>query len=53
MNIHNPEKSFFAQINKMLRDFIWDGKCSRISFSQLTKKLEDGGLKLFDLERKI
>ena len=38
----------------MLRDFIWEGyvTTTRVNFEQLTKKLEDDGLQLFDIALK-
>ena len=52
MIIHSPDHEFFVRINKMLRDFMWDQKSSRISLKQLIRKIEDGGLQLFNLEIK-
>ena len=52
MLVHSPGHEFFVRIHKMLREFIEDKKKARISFKQLTRKLEGDGLQLFNIEIK-
>ena len=47
--IANPKKDWFDKVKKKIVDFIWDGKRSKIKYSQLMNKLEKGGLNLQDM----
>ena len=46
-----PDK-YVSIINKMITDFIWDGKKPKIKLKQLQSSRDSGGLKLVDLEKK-
>ena len=39
-----------TQITKILQDIIWDGKKPSISMERLSKPVEEGGIKLLDIQ---
>lgn len=42
----NPPESFISTIEKLFKDFIWDGKRNKIKLHQLYQDYRKGGLKL-------
>lgn len=46
----SPSDRLLIQIKKTIRNFIWNDKPSRISYSRLTASYENGGLQLRDLD---
>ena len=52
MSLPTPKDEFFAQYKRLIIDFIWNGKPSRIRYSKLIQNLPQGGLKLVDLAAK-
>ena len=47
-----PER-IYDEVKKLTRDFLWDGKTSKIAYSTLIQTVEMGGLKLVDFETKV
>ena len=43
----------FTEVKKLILDFIWEGKPAKIAYSTLIQGIEQGGLKLVDLETKV
>ena len=50
--IHVPN-IVFKEVKKHITDFIWDSKPSKIAYNVLIQGIQDGGLKLVDLETKV
>jgi exonuclease III len=50
--IHMPAK-YIDMYNKVIMDFIWDNKPAKVKYKTMINKIEEGGLKLQDLECKI
>ena len=46
----NPPTQTFKRIEKLMYDFIWDGKPENIKRDVLTLGYESGGLKMIDLD---
>ncbi|MCG7875526.1 MAG: reverse transcriptase domain-containing protein [Candidatus Thiodiazotropha endolucinida] len=46
----NPSKESINRIDKIMYNFIWDGKPEKIKRDILTKDFEKGGLKMIDLQ---
>lgn len=42
----------YAELKKIIMDFIWDGKRPKIAYKKLILNYKDGGLKLHDLKTK-
>lgn len=53
MNVLDAPERVIREIDKVISDFIWDGKGVRIAKEILENDYKDGGLKLVNLERKI
>uniref|UniRef100_A0A4W5LRK9 Reverse transcriptase domain-containing protein n=3 Tax=Hucho hucho TaxID=62062 RepID=A0A4W5LRK9_9TELE len=54
MNVLDMPEWVLSELNKILVDFLWDGKGVKIAFKTLIADYEEGGLKLVDLRvRKI
>ena len=49
----NPPKEATKRIEKMMYDFIWDGKPDKIKLEILTSDYDNGGLRMFDIEKII
>ena len=47
-----PDNNYLREIDSMVRDFVWNGKKSKISMSRLKYGYLQGGLKLVDLKLK-
>lgn len=47
-----PER-VFVEYKSLVTDFLWDGKRSKIAYNLLIQRIEDGGLKLADLETRV
>ena len=47
-----PEKEFFTKIKQVFRDYVWDKKGPKIAYDTLMLNIEQGGLKLVDMELK-
>jgi hypothetical protein len=50
--IHTPD-SVIREVKNCIRDFIWDGKPSKIACDVLIQSICKGGLKLMDFETKV
>ena len=50
--IYIPDETI-REINKMSSDFLWNNKPSKIKYNAIINEIEQGGLKLQDLECKI
>ncbi len=50
--MHTPD-IVFKEVKAIIRDFIWDGKPSRIAYDVLIQSVGNGGLKLMDIETKV
>jgi hypothetical protein len=44
-----PSKKYIDQINRLVRNFLWNNGKAKISLKQLTQCYEDGGLNLTDI----
>ena len=49
-SLPNPPKQTIKRIEKIIYDFIWNGKPEKIKRDTLTNSYEKGGLKMIDLE---
>ena len=49
-SLPNPSKQTVKRIEKLMYEFIWEGKPEKIKRYILTKRYENGGLKMIDLE---
>ena len=49
-SLQNPSKQTIKRIDKLMYEFIWDGKPEKIKRDTLIKNYESGGLKMIDLE---
>ena len=49
MNVLDMPEWVLSEMNKILADFLWDGKGVKIAFKTLIAGYEEGGLKLVDL----
>lgn len=47
-----PER-VLVEFKRIVTDFLWDGKRSKIAYNLLIQQIEDGGLKLADLETRL
>ena len=52
-SVKDTPKRAIEEINKIILDFMWDGKTSKISRKTHSQNIEDGGLKLCDFETKV
>lgn len=43
----------FTEVKQLIVDFLWEGKTAKIAYSTLIQGIEQGGLKLVDLETKV
>jgi hypothetical protein len=50
--LHAP-KWVIERYQMLIRDFIWDSKPTKVKYSCMISKIEEGGLKLQDIEAKI
>ena len=50
--LYSPSVQFFKEIKKMVTEFIWDRKPSKIKYAKLVLDLARGGLNLSDLTTK-
>ena len=48
----SPTQEMFRRINKLIREFLWDGKSAKIAYNTLIREIEEGGLKLCDIVSK-
>ena len=48
--VQGMPKAVETQITKILRNFIWDGKKPPISIERLSKPIEEGSIKLLDIQ---
>ena len=53
MSIPMPPESFIKEFNKMLFNYVWDGKPDKIKIIQITKDYLEGGLKMINTENFI
>ena len=52
-SLPNPPKETIKRIEKMMYDFIWDGKPDKIKREILTSDYDKGGLRMIDIEKFI
>ena len=52
MSIPSPNEQFFKEYKRIILEFLWSKKPSKIKYNKLVQKYEDGGLKLIDLRSK-
>ncbi len=52
-NVIYTPNCVLKEVKDIIVDFIWDGKPSKIAYDVLVKNIEDGGLKMVDLESKV
>ena len=52
-SVPNPPKETIKRIEKMMYDFIWDGKPDKIQREILTSDYDKGGLRMIDIEKFI
>ncbi len=50
--IHVPDL-VIQEVKRIILDFIWDGKTSKIAFNTIIQNIEDGGLKLSNFEDRV
>ena len=50
MNLPDPEESVLKELNKILYNFLWNGKNYKIRRSGLCQAYEVGGLKIVDIK---
>lgn len=50
--IHTPER-VYKEYKQIVTSFIWDSRKPRIAYKTLTLPIENGGLKLIDLEARV
>ena len=50
LSLPSPNKATFNKINKMLYEFLWDGKPDKIKRNIAKQKLENGGIAMIDIE---
>ena len=50
LSLPSPNKNTFKKINKMLYEFLWDGKPDKIKRNIGKQKLEKGGIAMIDIE---
>ena len=50
MSLPTPSKNTMLKINKLLYDFLWDGKPEKIKRNMAKQKLEKGGLNMIDID---
>ena len=50
LSLPSPNKATFNKINKMLYNFLWDGKPDKIKRNIAKQKLENGGIAMIDIE---
>ena len=50
MNLPDPEESFLKELNKLLYNFLWNGKNDKIRRSGVCQAYEVGGLKMVDIK---
>ena len=44
--MNSPGEDYFKEFRKMVRDFIWYGKKSKVAYKELVQNYQHGGLKL-------
>ena len=49
MNIPDPTEGFIQELEKMLFDFLWNGKKDKIKRKMLCQAFEQGGLKMVNI----
>ena len=52
LSINTPNGNFFKKSKRMITEFLWNGKKPRVAYKALTQSVENGGLKLIDMEKK-
>ncbi len=50
--MHTPD-IVFKEVKAIIRDFLWDGKPSSFAYEVLIQSIDNGGLKLMDIETKV
>ena len=50
MNLPDPEESFLKELNKLLYNFLWNGKNDEIRRSGVRQAYNVGGLKMVDIK---
>ncbi len=50
ISLPTPNKNILTRINKMLYEFLWDGKPDKIKRSIAKQKLENGGIGMIDID---
>ena len=50
ISLPTPNKKIVIRINRMLYEFLWDGKPDKISRNVAKQKLENGGIAMIDIE---
>ena len=50
--LHSPPEKFFKDTERMIKDFLWQGKRPKIALKRLSLPYEEGGLKLVSLYEK-
>ena len=43
----------YSEAKEIIRNFLWDGGSPKIAYDTLTRPIQEGGLKLIDLEAKV
>ena len=43
----------YKEVKSLIMEFLWNDKLPKISYNTLIKEIEDGGLKLMNLENKV
>lgn len=52
MNVVTPP-SVFMDVRRLASAFIWNGKRPKVAYRTLIKPIQDGGLKVMDLESRV
>ena len=52
MSVTNLSKEQYSKIKALIQDYLWKGRRPKISWYTLTRKMEQGGLRLIDIEAK-
>ncbi len=50
--LNSPNEDQYNRYKTSVRNFVWEGKTPKIAYSTLTSGIDDGGVKLVDLEHK-
>ena len=49
MSLPSPSEKFFMKYKKIINEFLWNGKISKIRYEKIIQNYENGGLKLVHL----